>query len=121
MLSDRYFIVFGIQLKFAFYLMGTPFKWNASERRLYVTKFSHARYTLVIFGLVGYALFLIVQLYRYNRMGLTNNFYYYFLYVLMICAVFDTIAGYPFFRYPKLGAAFMTELYRFLDEMQSKK
>lgn len=120
MLNSWYFKIYYLHSTWAFCLVGSPFVFNYTQRRLYVTKGAYQRFAGFMFLLVSYVVFVIIQLIRLNMANKNHDFQYYFTYALALCGVLDVLAGYSLFRTPQLAAATMTEFWSFMDDIASK-
>lgn len=120
MLSDRYFRILNLQLTIARYIHAVPFQFSAKERRLFVTQSASMKFSVVYLTIASYLIFYFVQIIQCQRMRQTTHFSYYYLFAMFICYCFNLIAGFPFFGTPKETAAYITELWGFITELQSK-
>lgn len=118
MLSDRYFNIFNLQQKIAQCLIATPFKYSHKQRRVIVTSKNYTLFCMPLLMLLLCTIFQFIQLVRYYKIEHTTKFYYYYLFGMFICCVLVLIAAYPYIRYSEQNAKIITELWRFLSELQ---
>lgn len=118
MLSDRYFKIIQLQQTLALFLCASPFRFCPKNRQLLCDQHRYMRFCIPLTMLLLIIMFWVFQLIRYQKLGQTTHFYYYYIYALTLCGLFDMVVAYTAFRRPKHTALFMTTLWDFLAELQ---
>jgi len=120
MLSSRYFRVLNYIFFWAQLFIGTPLRFNAETRQVYVTKTLYLRHSYGVFLLVLYSLYLHIRVVQYKLLGKSKDFSFFFLYALSVCSLADIIVCYPWIKKPKLAAWCINNFFKTLKEFNRK-